>query len=146
MFKNKVPNLTAIASYQNVDLITFNYEVGPKKFIAVVSYDKINNNNTSIVEVNPIEVTTPVTFVQTQTSTETITTSSNVQQIQSVNPQVNQIITSVSIASPLIQQYNISQITLTQNDYSNVYQLTYSDQAATTITVRSDKLGNNITV
>lgn len=82
MFKNKTPNSTTIESHNSVDLITYNYEVGNKKFIAVVQYDKKTPENTKIVEVSPVEITIPLKFDQTVLDNKKITTCNNPDELQ----------------------------------------------------------------
>lgn len=54
IFKNKVPNTTTVETLQEVEILTFNYEINEKKFVAVVQYNKTDSSKTSVLEVNPV--------------------------------------------------------------------------------------------
>lgn len=54
IFKNKVPNTTTVETLQEVEIVTFNYEINEKKFVAVVQYNKSDSSKTSVLEVNPV--------------------------------------------------------------------------------------------
>ena len=50
---------------------------------------------------------------------------------------------------PDLKDYDVSEVTLTESDFSNVYEVTYKDvktKTETTITVRTDKEGEKVTI
>lgn len=49
IFKNKIPTLTTIESLESQEIITFNYEINQKKFVAVVQYDKTKQEEIKVL-------------------------------------------------------------------------------------------------
>lgn len=49
IFKNKIPTLTTIESLEKQEIITFNYEINQKKFVAVVQYDKTKQEEIKVL-------------------------------------------------------------------------------------------------
>ena len=78
IFKHKVPVSTTVEHFETNEIVTYNYEVGKKTFVAVVKYDKITKKP-EILEVNPIVVAKPVKIDQTVVEGKTITTSTSVE-------------------------------------------------------------------
>lgn len=148
IFTNKVPIETTIEQFETSNIITLSYEVGNKQFVAVVLNDKTQDDFT-IVEVNPIIVTKPVRIDQTTVQGRTITTTNSVQEIISINENTQQVLTEVTTTYPLLENSDIAEITLTEGDLNNVYEITYKDKTTgeeTTMTVRSDKEGGNVVI
>jgi len=55
--------------------------------------------------------------------------------------QTKTILGKVLLEYPLLKKHNVTEIRLTESEYSNVFQVTYSDNLTkqqTTVTVRSD--------
>lgn len=149
IFRSKVPTSTVVESFNTVDVITTNYQVGAKTFIAVVQYDKTTQENTKILEVNPIDLTTPLTFDQTVVDGKTITISNSVDEIQAENGQTKNVLVKILSEYPLLKKYNITEVTLTESDYSNLFEVTYTNPVTsqeTTVTVRTDLEGKQITI
>ena len=59
-----MPVTTTVEHFENNEIVTYNYEVGKKTFVAVVKYDKVTKKP-EIIEVNPVIVTKPVKIDQT---------------------------------------------------------------------------------
>lgn len=133
-----------------MEIITFCYEINLKKFIAVVQYDKTGKEDTKIIEVSPIEVTVqPSKVDQTTYEGKTVTTSNSEQEIQQINENTKTVISAVLVDYPLLEKQNITEITLTESDYSDVFEITYTEATTkkeTTITVRTDKKGEKVTI
>jgi len=79
MFRNKVPSSTVIESHNTIDVITTSYEVGQKKFTAVVYYDKVTRENTKVLEVNSVDITAAVTVDQRVYQGKTVTVSNSIE-------------------------------------------------------------------
>lgn len=54
IFKGKTPSSTVIEQFTDVIKTTFNYEIGAKKFVAVVDYN-ILTSTPKILEMNPVQ-------------------------------------------------------------------------------------------
>lgn len=149
ILKNKIPVSTVIESFNTVDVITYNYEVGTKKFIAVVHFDKVTQENTKVIEMSPIEFTVAVKFEQSVVDGKTITVSNSVDEIQAENSQTKTVLGKILIEYPLLKKQNISEITLTSSSHSNHFEVTYTSNVTkqeTTVTVRTDIDGKTITI
>jgi hypothetical protein len=78
IFKNKVPKTTTVENFETVQIITYSYEIGDKTFVAVVQFDK-DNNNVNIIEVSPVVATTPVKVDQVTIEGKVITTTNSIE-------------------------------------------------------------------
>lgn len=65
MFKGKVPTTATVETYSDVTKTTFTYEVGSKKFVAVVDYN-VTSKAGKIVEMNPVQEGVTAVSVQTK--------------------------------------------------------------------------------
>lgn len=117
--------------------------------MVVVKYDKIAKD-CFIVEVNPIVMTKPVKTDRTVIEGKTVTTSTSIEEIKKVNKVPTEaVLTEVVAEYPDLKDYDIGEVTLTESDFSNVYEITYiseTTKSETTITVRTDKEGSKVTI
>ena len=54
IFKGKTPSSTVIEQFTEIIKTTFNYEIGAKKFVAVVDYNTLTST-AKILEMNPVQ-------------------------------------------------------------------------------------------
>ena len=127
IFKNKLPISTTVEHFDENEIISFNFQVGPKRFVAVVQNDKVNKN-CKIIEVNPIVVTKPIKTDQVVVEGKTITTSTSVEEIKKVNKVTETVLTEVVHEYPELTSEEISEVTLIESDFSNVYEVTYKNE------------------
>ena len=95
--------------------------------MAVVQNDKVNKN-CKIIEVNPIVVTKPIKTDQVIVEGKTITTSTSVEEIKKVNKVTETVLTEVVHEYPELTSEEISEVTLIESDFSNVYEVTYKNE------------------
>lgn len=150
MFKNKVPTLTIVESFEIIDKVTFNYNVNEKKFVAVVAYNKTDKASSKIIEVTPVQDNiVAVSVEQTVVNGETITKSNSITEITQVNQNTNAVLTKVTTDFPLLKKAEIVDVQIVSSVLSDVFAITYKDATSsveTTFTVRSDKTASSITV
>ncbi len=98
---------------------------------------------------NPVDITTAVTVEQKVFEGKTVTISNSVEEIQSENVLTKTVISKVLVEYPLFKKYNITEISLTESDFSNEFEITYTNTATnqeTTVIVRTDVDGKTITI
>ena len=149
MLKGKLPTTATVETYPDVTKSIFTYEVGSKKFVAVVDYNT-TSKAAKIVEMNPVQEGVTAVSVQTrQENGQTITSSNSVAQIKAVNNNTDAVLATITTQNPLLKNYNITEMTLTENALTDTFQITYNDaqnNILSTITAVSDKQGKTISL
>ena len=149
IFRGKIPTSVIVEEYAELVKTTFNFEIGSKKFVAVIDYNTTSKSG-KIIEMSPVQENVVAVIVETkEVSGKTITTSNSIQEIKKVNENTETVITTITTKYPLLKRYNVTSITVTENSIIDSFQITFTDQKAdffTVITINSDKEGKKVTV
>jgi hypothetical protein len=123
---------------------TFHYDIGSKKFIALIDYN-ITSKNGKIIEMSPVQDDfIPVSVQTNEANGEIITVSNSVGEIQSINSNTQAVILAISNEYPLLKKYNISSIKVINNRITDTFEVIYTDKISnisTVITTTSNKQG-----
>jgi hypothetical protein len=83
---------------------TFHYDIGSKKFIALIDYNTTSKSG-KIIEMSPVQNDfIPVSVQTNQANGETITVSNSVTEIQSINSNAQAVILTISDKYPLLKK------------------------------------------
>lgn len=149
MFKGKLPTTATVETYSDVTKTTFTYEVGNKRFVAVVDYNMTSKAG-KIVEMNPVQEGVTAVSVQTrQENGQTITSSNSVTEIKAVNEHTETVLTTITTKYPLLKKYTLTELTVRESALTDTFEVTYKDaitNIVSTITILSDKEGKSISV
>lgn len=149
MLKGKVPSSATVEHYSDVVKTTFTYEVGSKRFVAVVDYNSTAKAG-KIIEMNPVQEGVTAVSVETrQEGATTITSSNSLTEIKAVNEHTEAVLATITANYPLLKKYDLSQLTLRESALSDIFEVTYHDTTTnvlSTITTIADKEAKTITV
>lgn len=108
IFKNKIPETTTIETFETIEMVTLTFSVAQKKFVIVAQHDKTGKDETKILEVNPVELVKPSKVDQSTYDGKTVTTSSNIEDIQAVNKQTKTVVSKILTEFPLLKKAQTS--------------------------------------